>query len=198
MWRSISVREPLRSIISNRPRERGIYDLTELPVDPSNQNRYIFGIIDVFSRKVWATALLQTFRGQYFHLWQADNGGEFVSHEISNFIKEVGGEEIHSAPRHPQTNGHIERFWGSIKPFRLQVKMVVGHNIYRRLLISTITFNILQLSLLQISSNLADKKNRTFRSKRFNKFRLLAPLSPKIVFGKVYEQTTKRQLFNSK
>jgi len=58
---------------------------------------------------------IATFIGQYFNKWQADNGGEFTSKEISSFIKEVGGTEIHSAPYHPQTNGHIERLWGSIK-----------------------------------------------------------------------------------
>jgi len=34
---------------------------------------------------------------------------------MSAFIAEVKGEEIHSTPYHPQTNGHIERLWGNIK-----------------------------------------------------------------------------------
>jgi len=120
MWKSIKIKEPLRSIIATRPRERGIYDLTEMSVDPSNGNKYIFGIIDAFSRKVWTIALQDTFIDNYFHLWQSDNGGEFVSKEISKFIQDVGGKEIHSAPRHPQTNGHIERFWGTLKPLVYQ------------------------------------------------------------------------------
>jgi len=77
--------------------------------------RYIFGIVDAFSRKLWAVALRKTFKGEYFELWQADNGGEFVSLSMSKFIEEVGGKEIHYAPRHPQTNGKIERIWSQLK-----------------------------------------------------------------------------------
>jgi len=54
---SYSIKEPLRSIVASKPRERGVFDLTELPEDPTTNNRYIFGIIDAFSRKVWAVAL---------------------------------------------------------------------------------------------------------------------------------------------
>jgi len=86
-------------------------------VDSQTKKKYIFGIVDAFSRKLWAIALERTFVGQYFELWQADNGGEFTSKEMNSFIKSIGGKEIHSAPRHPQTNGKIERIWSTIKSF---------------------------------------------------------------------------------
>jgi hypothetical protein len=95
--------------------------------DPKTKLKYIFGIVDSFSRKLWAVALpskrssrivdylQKVFKGQYFQLWQADNGGEFISKLMKSFIESVGGKEIHSAPRHPQTNGKIERIWSTLK-----------------------------------------------------------------------------------
>jgi len=59
--------------------------------------------------------LRHTFKGQYFELWQADNGGEFISIVLKEFLKSIGGKEIHSSPRHPQTNGKIERIWSTLK-----------------------------------------------------------------------------------
>jgi transposase InsO family protein len=120
------IKELFQSIIATKPKEREIYDLTELKQD-QNSNRYIFGIVDAFSKKAWTVALphknshsivkylRKTFTGNYFHLWQADNGREFTSKEILAFIAEVDGEKIHSIPRHPQTNNYIEQLWGSIK-----------------------------------------------------------------------------------
>jgi len=69
------------------------------------------------SQENYGQLLERTFVGQYFELWQADNGGEFTSKEMNSFIKSIGGKEIHSAPRHPQTNGKIERIWSTIKSF---------------------------------------------------------------------------------
>jgi transposase InsO family protein len=98
-----------------------------MPKDPKTEYRYIFGIVDAFSRKLWTTPLKtkeslpivtylkETFLNQYFLLWQADNGGEFTSHNMSEFLASVGGKEIHSAPKHPQTNGKIECIWSTLK-----------------------------------------------------------------------------------
>jgi hypothetical protein len=58
-WLTVSqnTSAPLRHIVAMKPRDRGVFDFTEMPKDPTNENRYIFGIVDVFSRKAWAVGL---------------------------------------------------------------------------------------------------------------------------------------------
>jgi transposase InsO family protein len=61
--------------------------------------------------------LKHTFEGQYFKIWQSDNGVEFKSEQMKEFVKSIGGRKpVNSTPYHPQTNGHIERLWGTLKP----------------------------------------------------------------------------------
>lgn len=44
----------------------------------------------------------------------SDNGGQFVSMEFKNFLKEVGLVNVRTSPSHPQANGKIERFHRSL------------------------------------------------------------------------------------
>ena len=49
------------------------------------------------------------------HQLVTDNGPQFTSLEFENFIKSNGVIHIRSAPYHPATNGHVERFVQSFK-----------------------------------------------------------------------------------
>ena len=44
-------------IISSRPNERWVMDFIDFVAEPSNQFKYILLVQDIFSRKLWATAL---------------------------------------------------------------------------------------------------------------------------------------------
>jgi transposase InsO family protein len=44
----------------------------------------------------------------------SDNGGQYVSADFHNFIKEVGLEHVRTSPAYPQSNGKIERFHRSL------------------------------------------------------------------------------------
>ncbi|KAF7693665.1 Pro-Pol polyprotein [Cucumispora dikerogammari] len=44
-------------------------------------------------------------------IFRSDNGGEFTSNEIQEYIEpKMGAQIIHGAPYHPQLQGQIERF----------------------------------------------------------------------------------------
>lgn len=43
-----------------------------------------------------------------------DNGTEFCSHEFSDYLKQVGIDHTKTSPYHPQTNGLVERFHGTL------------------------------------------------------------------------------------
>jgi len=103
---------PLTPIIASRPRERCIYDITYMPEDPTTGDKYVLVFIDSFTKFVWACPL-ET-REAAFHLWQSDNGGEFKNKALEDVIGAIGGTVIHSTPRHPQTNGQVERVNGTL------------------------------------------------------------------------------------
>jgi transposase InsO family protein len=83
-------------------------------------------VIDCFSKHLWVKHLrtkeaqpiadwfTTTFSNNPFAHWQSDNGGEFIAAVVEDAIKAMGGNIIHSAPRHPQTNGQIERVNGTL------------------------------------------------------------------------------------
>jgi hypothetical protein len=102
-----------------------------MPIDPKTKMRYVFNLIDHFTKYVWCVAfptrdappiiaaIKQIFEVDAkgpFKLWQHDNGGEFNSDEMKNLIQNFyGATDIRSAPYHPQTNGVCERANQTIK-----------------------------------------------------------------------------------
>ena len=44
-----------------------------------------------------------------------DNGSQYLSRDFKYYLREVGMRHSRSAPAHPQSNGKIERFHGTVK-----------------------------------------------------------------------------------
>lgn len=51
----------------------------------------------------------------------SDNGGEFTSQEFANWLSEFGIEHRFTSPYHPQTNGLVERFNGTLQKILLKL-----------------------------------------------------------------------------
>ncbi|KAG7594052.1 Integrase catalytic core [Arabidopsis thaliana x Arabidopsis arenosa] len=97
------------------------------PITPSTSaaNRYIFVLIDDYSRYMWTVLLKE--KGDAFQKFKnfknlvekeseariqtlrTDRGGEFVSHEFNTFCEEHGIKRHLTAPYTPQQNGVVER-----------------------------------------------------------------------------------------
>ncbi|CAA0357000.1 unnamed protein product [Arabidopsis thaliana] len=97
------------------------------PITPSTSagNRYIFVLIDDFSRYMWTILLKE--KGDAFlkfrnfkalvekecetriQTFRTDRGGEFCSHEFNLFCEEAGIKRHLAAPYTPQQNGVVER-----------------------------------------------------------------------------------------
>jgi transposase InsO family protein len=45
----------------------------------------------------------------------SDNGPQFISKDFQEFIRLCGFTHVRTAPHHPQSNGKLERFHGTIK-----------------------------------------------------------------------------------
>jgi transposase InsO family protein len=89
----------------------------------------VFHIVDVFVK--WSAAvaittkagetilkcLQQTFPelGGKPRILQSDNAGEFTGEPVASFLQEQGIEMRNSRPRHPQSNGVVERTGGILK-----------------------------------------------------------------------------------
>jgi len=97
------------------------------PITPSTkgQNRYIFTLIDDFSRYMWIfllkekseaflhfkkfKALAENELGKSLKVFRSDRGGEFTSLEFNSFC-DINGIKRHlTAPYSPQQNGIVER-----------------------------------------------------------------------------------------
>ena len=67
------------------------------------------------------------FKDLGYEIFHSNNGGEFISHEITNMIKDkLKAEFVHGRPRHPQSQGQVERvnqtFKTKIKPILVKKK----------------------------------------------------------------------------
>eukprot|EP00029_Vermamoeba_vermiformis_P006306 TRINITY_DN2436_c0_g1_i1.p1 TRINITY_DN2436_c0_g1~~TRINITY_DN2436_c0_g1_i1.p1 ORF type:complete len:525 (-),score=51.25 TRINITY_DN2436_c0_g1_i1:65-1639(-) len=119
---------PLRPIVSRNILERVEIDFTFLRRDFNTGDDCILTVIDTYSKFAWAKAckskhaahvakfLYKTFMNEGFPLLiQSDNGKEFINKVLEELRKLLGAKQIKSAPRHPQTNGQIERFNQTLK-----------------------------------------------------------------------------------
>lgn len=97
------------------------------PITPSTptRNRYIFVLIDDFSRYMWTIllkekgeafekfrkfkALVEQETGVSIKCFRTDRGGEFTSSEFQNFCENSGVKRHLTAPYSPQQNGVVER-----------------------------------------------------------------------------------------
>ena len=97
------------------------------PINPqtAGQNRYIFVLIDDYSRYMWSILLRE--KGEAFEkfrkfkaiieqetktmirVFRTDRGGEFTSGEFREFCEKAGIERHLTAPYTPQQNGVVER-----------------------------------------------------------------------------------------
>ncbi len=119
---------PLRPIIARNILERVEIDFTFLRRDYNTGDDCILTMIDTYSKFAWAKAckskhaahvakfLYKTFMNEGFPLLiQSDNGKEFINQVLDKLRELLGAKQIKSAPRHPQTNGQIERFNQTLK-----------------------------------------------------------------------------------
>lgn len=112
-----------RSVIrvTPAPNIRFQVDLKELP-RASDGYKYVLFVTDVYSRYLWgfplkdktckgvADALAEVF--QYCSaplILQSDWGAEFNGPELRDLLARYNVRHVHSRPRHPQSNGVVER-----------------------------------------------------------------------------------------
>lgn len=121
---------PLKPIVATRPLERIEIDFTTFThPDPISGDKYMLTVIDCYSKYGW----VQTFKTKHAapvakylfeQIWckegdiaiiQCDNGSEFIAQIVQEFMNLVDAENRRSRPKHPQTNGQIERLNGTFK-----------------------------------------------------------------------------------
>ena len=134
------MRKPLNTqIISNGQRERYIIDIQNIKnelQDTSAEYNYILAVIDHFS-KLCGCFLLKRKTGnsivialnKFISIYgspliiQCDNCREFVNKEFKKYCIDNNIKIIHSSPRHPNTNGAVERLYQKINKSLLAQKI---------------------------------------------------------------------------
>ena len=70
-------------------------------------------------------SLTKLFGENPFQLYHSDNGGEFISALVEAAIVAMGGKIVHGRPRHPQSQGQVERLNGTLKR---KIKSLMAHS----------------------------------------------------------------------
>lgn len=125
--RANCTRAPLVPIVSRFPFERIQMDLMDLSNEPSNGYKWILHLKDHFSKMSWLRALkLKHSLGiaKYLNLLirhcgvpkmiQCDNGKEFKG-AVTRLLRKRGAIMINGRPRHPQSQGLVEKGNGFVK-----------------------------------------------------------------------------------
>ena len=138
LHKNINKKSPVKQILSNAPKERYVVDLLEIDknIDDNLQRyKYILNIIDHFT-KFTGSYLLERKSAQEVlysinefilrngkpQILQSDNGREFNNKLINEYCETNGIKIIHSRPRHPSTNGVVERVHQNIRKALLALK----------------------------------------------------------------------------
>ncbi|KAF9752809.1 Gag-Pol polyprotein [Nosema granulosis] len=121
----LKTKEKLVHITALRPMERLQIDLIDMRryKDSNDQFSWILTIIDVYSKYAWAFPLLsktsseisKTLESLFYMLGppqilQSDNGKEFINADMKGLCDRFSISYKHSSPRHPQSQGQVERF----------------------------------------------------------------------------------------
>jgi hypothetical protein len=133
-------RLPTKSVVASKPLRYFQVDLTG-PL-PRNQGfSYIFGMIDVHSKMLYAAPLKtktsaetarileEIIRSNDLHIRviQHDSGSEFLR-EFQTLLRSQNIKQVTSQPHSPWTNGNIERVWGTLKQMLFKYQTVAGSN----------------------------------------------------------------------
>ena len=119
---SIIKRPHIKQILFDKPRQRYILDLSELPalIKENTEFKYFMHIIDHYSIFLFGI-LLKDKKGDIIlknleHLFLStgfpleiccDNGKEFHNVKFSQFLTNNNVKEIHGLPRKPHSQGHV-------------------------------------------------------------------------------------------
>ena len=121
---SIKERDDIVPVVSSGPMEHLQMDLVDFTQykDSNNGFAWLLTIMCIFSKFLWAVPLMNkeaTTVGnaliQLFSQWgapsilQSDNGKEFVAEVIGRICSSLGIELRHGRPRHPMSQGQVER-----------------------------------------------------------------------------------------
>ena len=120
--------EPKQAIMSTNKNELIMFDLFSVGYESEDGNHHVLLIKDHFSHylahKVFPTkeaAPIAAFLFDYFsgdrpcpERWHCDNGSEFVNKIMHAVIDKLQPKYTHGRPRHPETQGSIERANGTI------------------------------------------------------------------------------------
>lgn len=133
------------SIVVKRPNIYYQADLVDMGKYAAMNKRYIFTLIDGFSRKAFAvamknkneTSILKNFEkllskvkadGKTIKLLQTDNGSEFIDKQFKDYLKKNNIKQHLSQAGAPQSNGLIERFNQNLKSYIFKDITATGKN----------------------------------------------------------------------
>ncbi len=137
---SIQTKKPMKPIITTRLRERYQADLVDLRAYSSQNQSYswILNILDCYSKYLMsyplksksALEVSNAFKKCFLtfgppQLLKTDNGKEFTNNEMSRLTDSFNILLIHGRPRHPQSQGQIERCNQTVK--RLLKKFIFNN-----------------------------------------------------------------------
>ena len=135
-------KKPLQCIVTRYPLELVMYDLTSFGVLTKDGYRYIMVVIDHFTKFIWTKAFKRKTKGPIadwlrtmfnsdipvptrFH---CDNGKEFLNEAMDKAMEDLNKPNVsHGLPRHPQTQGAVERVNATLKTLLMKLCIENGY-----------------------------------------------------------------------
>ena len=103
-----------------------------MKVVPNRTSSTVISCMEEFMEKYNLDAL---------NIVQSDNGKEFSSSEFETFVSGMGGKIVHGAPRHPQSQGVVERVHLTIKDIMHSLVSKHGGDVIINLSSAVSTYN---------------------------------------------------------
>ena len=143
-------------IYSSKPFERLIIDFTFMRSINDTQLITVFSAIDHFTKVLFMKVVpnretqtvihcLEEMMDEYdvnrIHILQSDNGMEFRSSALKAFVEQRGGTIVHGSPRHPQSQGAVERVHLTIKDIVHSLIMKYGGSVAMHVPSAVRTYN---------------------------------------------------------
>lgn len=151
-------------------------DLIDMGENAAFNKRYIFTLIDSFTKQAFARALktkkeatiLKAFdslmeqlkkEGKRIRVLQTDNGSEFIDNEFQRYLEENGIRHVTGIAGRPQGQGIIERFNGVLKNYIMKDITATGKNNWPKNLQQYLdNYNNTYHSIIKTTPNQAEEK----------------------------------------
>jgi len=142
---AMAYQKTIQRIVTKKPFTRLCMDLVDMGTKEIDGYKWLLNVIDTFTKYAWSKPLRDKEGGTVVEalgdvlsdmheefgikplMIQSDNGSEFKSKEMKQFLEQKEIRQVFSLPHKPQSNGAVERFNGTLERMLNMVRYQDGN-----------------------------------------------------------------------